>query len=407
MTETRPPYEERTRGPVWRRWRRWAFGLLFAGILATLLGIGLRPAAEPVEIGTVSRGAMEATLREEGKTRIKERYVISAPVAGNLRRIPLKAGDPVRAGETVLATLDPLPAALLDARARAMAEARRDAARAELERARAALDWARAEARRVRALFESGSATPQERDAALWRETDAAQQAAAAEHQLRMAEAELRLFTDAADASPTNSGPVQLRSPVDGRVLRVFESSARVVSPGTPLLEVGDPTDLEVVIEVLSREAVALQPGLPVRLEQWGGETPLEARIRRVEPSAFTKVSALGVEEQRVRVIADLITPPEGRPGLGDQFRVDAVVILWSADDVLKVPVGALFRRGSDWAVFVLDRGRARLRPVVVGHRNEREAEIRDGLHEGETVLLYPGERVRDGQRVRPVTINP
>jgi HlyD family secretion protein len=372
-----------------------------------LLGIGLRPAAEPVEIGTVSRGAMEATLREEGKTRIKERYVISAPVAGNLRRIPLKAGDPVRAGETVLATLDPLPAALLDARARAMAEARRDAARAELERARAALDWARAEARRVRALFESGSATPQERDAALWRETDAAQQAAAAEHQLRMAEAELRLFTDAADASPTNSGPVQLRSPVDGRVLRVFESSARVVSPGTPLLEVGDPTDLEVVIEVLSREAVALQPGLPVRLEQWGGETPLEARIRRVEPSAFTKVSALGVEEQRVRVIADLITPPERRSGLGDQFRVDAVVILWSADDVLKVPVGALFRRGSDWAVFVLDRGRARLRPVVVGHRNEREAEIRDGLHEGETVLLYPGERVRDGQRVRPVTINP
>jgi HlyD family secretion protein len=373
----------------------------------TLLGIGLRPAAEPVEIGTVSRGAMEATLREEGKTRIKERYVISAPVAGNLRRIPLKAGDPVRAGETVLATLDPLPAALLDARARAMAEARRDAARAELERARAALDWARAEARRVRALFESGSATPQERDAALWRETDAAQQAAAAEHQLRMAEAELRLFADAAEAFPTNSGPVQLRSPVDGRVLRVFESSARVVSPGTPLLEVGDPTDLEVVIEVLSREAVALQPGLPVRLEQWGGETPLEARIRRVEPSAFTKVSALGVEEQRVRVIADLITPPERRSGLGDQFRVDAVVILWSADDVLKVPVGALFRRGSDWAVFVLDRGRARLRPVVVGHRNEREAEIRDGLHEGETVLLYPGERVRDGQRVRPVTINP
>lgn len=407
MTETRPPYEERTRGPVWRRWRRWAFGLVVAGILATLLGIGLRPAAEPVEIGTVSRGAMEATLREEGKTRIKERYVISAPVAGNLRRIPLKAGDPVRAGETVLATLDPLPAALLDARARAMAEARRDAARAELERARAALDWARAEARRVRALFESVSATPQERDAALWRETDAAQQAAAAEHQLRMAEAELRLFTDAADASPTNSGPVQLRSPVDGRVLRVFESSARVVSPGTPLLEVGDPTDLEVVIEVLSREAVALQPGLPVRLEQWGGETPLEARIRRVEPSAFTKVSALGVEEQRVRVIADLITPPERRSGLGDQFRVDAVVILWSADDVLKVPVGALFRRGSDWAVFVLDRGRARLRPVVVGHRNEREAEIRDGLHEGETVLLYPGERVRDGQRVRPVAINP
>ncbi|NGO38461.1 efflux RND transporter periplasmic adaptor subunit [Limisphaera ngatamarikiensis] len=407
MTETRPSSEERTRGPVWRRWRRWAFGLVVAGILATLLGIGLRPAAEPVEIGTVSRGAMEATLREEGKTRIKERYVISAPVAGNLRRIPLKAGDPVRAGETVLATLDPLPAALLDARARAMAEARRDAARAELERARAALDWARAEARRVRALFESGSATPQERDAALWRETDAAQQAAAAEHQLRMAEAELRLFTDAADASPTNSGPVQLRSPVDGRVLRVFETSARVVSPGTPLLEVGDPTDLEVVIEVLSREAVTLQPGLPVRLEQWGGETPLEARIRRVEPSAFTKVSALGVEEQRVRVIADLITPPERRPGLGDQFRVDAVVILWSADDVLKVPVGALFRRGSDWAVFVLDRGRARLRPVAVGHRNEREAEIRDGLHEGETVLLYPGERVRDGQRVRPVTINP
>ena len=399
--------ESEGRVPKRQLGRRWIPTLLVAGTVVALLAWGLRPGPEPVELGKVVRGPLEATLREEGKTRLKERYLISAPVAGMLRRISLKPGDPVQAGETVLARIEPLPAALLDPRARAMAEARRDAARAERDRARAAWDWARAEARRVQSLYEAGSATPQELDATVWREKDAAQQLAAAEHRLRIAEAERKLFTDAADGTLPEGEQVELRSPVDGQVLRVYEPSARVVSPGTPLLEVGDPGDLEVVIEVLSQEAVRLQPGMPVRLEQWGGETPLEARIRRIEPSAFTKVSALGVEEQRVRVIADLVSPVEQRPGLGDQYRVEAVVIVWSGNDVLKVPLGALFRRGPDWAVFVLEDGRARLRRVVLGHRNEREAEVRQGLREGETVLLYPGERIHENQRVHPVSISP
>lgn len=375
--------------------------------LVGLLIAGLRPEPAPVETALVTRGPLEVTVREEGKTRLRNRYMIAAPVAGHLRRIELKAGDPVRAGETVLAVLDPVPAALLDPRSRALAEARRDAARSELERARAALEWAQKERARVEALFASGSATPQERDTARWRETDAAQQVAAAESRLRMAEAELAVFPAAAAERSTGEAPVELRAPVTGCVLRVFEESARPVAAGTPLLEVGDPGDLEVVIEMLSREAASLEPGMPVRLEQWGGPHPLEARVRRVEPSAFTKVSALGVEEQRVRVLADLVTPPEARRGLGDQFRVEAVVVVWAGADVLKVPLGALFRRGSDWAVFVLDQGRASLRRLRVGHRNEREAEILEGLKEGERVILYPGERIRDGQRVRPVQIEP
>lgn len=376
------------------------------GLLGLLIA-GLRPEPAPVETALVTRGPLEVTVREEGKTRLRNRYMVAAPVAGHLRRIELKAGDPIRAGETVLAVLDPVPAALLDPRSRALAEARRDAARSELERARAALEWAQKERARVEALFASGSATPQERDTARWRETDAAQQVAAAESRLRMAEAELAVFpAPGAERSPGDA-PVELRAPVTGCVLRVFEESARPVAAGTPLLEVGDPADLEVVIEMLSREAASLEPGMPVRLEHWGGPHPLEARVRRVEPSAFTKVSALGVEEQRVRVLADLMTPPEARRGLGDQFRVEAVVVVWAGAEVLKVPLGALFRRGSDWAVFVLDQGRARLRRLQVGHRNEREAEILEGLKEGERVILYPGERIQDGQRVRPVQIEP
>ncbi len=375
--------------------------------LAGLLIAGLRPEAAPVEIAEVTRGPLEVTVREEGKTRVRHRYVITAPVAGHLRRIELKAGDPIRAGETVLAVLDPVPAALLDPRSRALAEARREAAHSELLRAQAALEWAQKERARVEALFASGSATPQERDTARWRETDAAQQVAVAESRLRMAEAELSLFPAPGAESGEGDAPVALRAPVTGCVLRVFEESARPVAAGTPLLEVGDPTDLEVVIEMLSREAAAVEPGMPVRLEQWGGSHPLEARVRRVEPSAFTKISALGVEEQRVRVIADLVTPPEERRGLGDQFRVEAVVVVWAGADVLKVPLGALFRRGADWAAFALEGGRACLRRLQVGHRNEREAEILGGLNEGERVILYPGERIREGQRVRPVQIGP
>lgn len=392
---------------VGRKTRRTlTYAALGLGFLMVLL-VGLRPEAAPVEIAPVTLGPMEVTLREEGKTRLIHRYVISSPLAARLRRISLKVGDEVRAGETVLVELDPLPAALLDPRARAVAEARLEAARAEVERARATLDWAARERTRVETLLAQGSATPQERDAAVWRHMDAVQQMAVAGNRLRMAQAELETFL-APTASVTNPpAHVTLLSPINGHVLRVFEESERVIAPGTPLLELGNLDELEVVIEVLSHEAVQLRPGQPVRLEQWGGSVPLEARIRRIEPAAFTKVSALGVEEQRVRVVADLITPPQQRVGLGDQFRVEAVIVLWQAEQVRKVPLGALFRRGSAWAVFVWKNGRAHLHRVELGAMNDREAEVRQGLEHGETVILYPGERVRHGQRVRPVQIAP
>ncbi|MCS7090257.1 MAG: efflux RND transporter periplasmic adaptor subunit [Verrucomicrobiota bacterium] len=391
-------------GRIVQRWRRTALYIVLGLVFASLLLLGLRPSPAPVEVASVVQGPMEVTLREEGKTRPVRRYLISAPVAGNVQRIELRAGDAVQAGETVLAVLDPLPAALLDARARAMAEARREAARADLERARAALNWATRERERVERLHAAGSATPQELDAAVWRHVDALHQVTVAENRLRIVEAELEPFVHASD-SKSAGRPILLRAPIDGRVLRVYEENERVVAAGTPLMEVGNPEELEVVIEVLSQEAVGLQPGQPVRLEQWGGRMPLEGRIRRIEPSAFTKVSALGVEEQRVRVIADVVTPAQDRAGLGDQFRVEAVIVRWQAPAVRKVPLGALFRRGSDWAVFVLKAGRAQFRRIEVGHLNEREAEVLSGLQEGEKVILYPGERVRDGQRVQPVQI--
>ncbi|MCX6929944.1 MAG: HlyD family efflux transporter periplasmic adaptor subunit, partial [Verrucomicrobia bacterium] len=199
--------------------------------------------------------------------------------------------------------------------------------------------------------------------------------------------------------------PVQVKSPVNGRVLRVFEENARVVAAGNPVLEIGDPADLEVVVEVLSRDGAVIPPGTPVELEQWGGGEPLQSRVRLVEPAAFTKVSALGVEEQRINVIADLLTPPDQRRNVGDNFRVEARIIVWEARDALKVPAGALFRKGAQWAAFVLSDGRARLRMVKAGRSSGTETQVLEGLKEGEEVILYPGSRVQNGQRVKPVTL--
>jgi HlyD family secretion protein len=238
------------------------------------------------------------------------------------------------------------------------------------------------------------------------RESAAAKDKAAAEGGLRQAEAELAEF----GAGPGGSGdparaPREVRSPANGKVLRVIEESARAVMPGTPLLEIGDPADLEVVIEVLSRDGAAIQPGATVDLEQWGGGEPLKARVRLVEPAAFTKVSALGVEEQRVRVIADLETPPERRLSIGDNFRVEARIILSETENVLKVPAGALFRQGSSWAAFVVSQGKAQLKPVKAGRTGGSEVQVTEGLAEKDEVILYPGSRVKDGQRVRPIKI--
>jgi len=398
-----PPAARRNANASHRR--RW---LPYAGIvvLGALITAGLWPQPAPVETARVSVGPLRATVNEEGKTRVKQRFVVSAPVSGQLRRIALKPGAPVRAGETVLAVIDPLSPALLDARTRALAEARRDAAAANLEKAAAGHAFAASELRRFEELYADKTVTIQELEAAKWREAAAAKDKAAARSALREAEAQLAEFAASAGASAAPlRGPTEVRAPANGRVLRVFEESSRAVMAGTPLLEVGDPAELEVEIEVLSRDGAAIAPGAKVELEQWGGGQPLQGQVRLVEPAAFTKVSALGVEEQRVKVIADLLDPPEQRPSLGDNFRVEARIVVWEASQALKAPAGALFRRGEQWAAFVVADGRARLRAVTVGRSSSAEAQIVAGLKPGEELILYPGDRVRDGQRVKVVKI--
>ena len=350
------------------RWLPW----LGALVLAALLVAGLWPKPAPVEIARVTIGALRTSINEEGKTRIRHRYLVSAPVAGQLRRIPLKAGAAVTSNQ-VVAVIDPLPPALLDARTRTLAEARRDTATAQLERARAAYKFAALELRRSESLRATKTVSDHDLEQAQWRDTATARDLTAAESTLREAEAELAEF-----ATPTlsNRPPVEIKVPTDGRVLRVFEESSRVVLSGAPLLEVGDPADLEVLIEVLSRDGAMLAPDTPVELEQWGGGEPLQAQVRFVEPAAFTKVSALGVEEQRVYVVADLLTPPAQRGNLGDNFRVEARIITWQTARTLKAPSGALFRRDDQWNAYVLVAGKVQLRPVKVGRSRPLVARV-------------------------------
>ncbi|MBE0540144.1 MAG: efflux RND transporter periplasmic adaptor subunit [Verrucomicrobia bacterium] len=371
-----------------------------------LLVLGLWPEAVPVETATVTVGPLRTSVNEEGKTRIKHRFIVSAPVTGQLRRIPFKPGAEVVVNQTIVAIIDPLASSPLDPRSRITTEARRDAAAANVEKARAAHTFAASELRRNEKLYAEGTVSAQDLEAAQWRETTAARELTAAESAFRQTEAELADFAVATDGSADSSvRPTEVRAPITGRVLRVFEESARAVTSGLPLIEIGDPNDLEVVIEVLSRDGAIIGPGTKVELEQWGGGQPLAARVRLVEPAAFTKISALGVEEQRVNVVADLVTPPEQRLNLGDNFRVEARIATWETDRTLKVPAGALFRRGPQWESFVLEGGRVRLRQVTVGRSSGTETEILNGLKEGEEVVVYPGDRVRDGLRVKPIEI--
>jgi HlyD family secretion protein len=394
------------RAPANRHTRRW---LPYAGaiILVGLIVYGLWPQPVPVETARATRGTLRATINEEGKTRIRQRYLISAPVTGQLRRIPFKVGAEVQAGQTVLAVIDPLSPAMLDARARALAEARRDTAAANLEKSRATHTFTTSELGRYQKLYAEKTVSIQELETAQMREASAAKEEAASQSALRQTEAELAEFTSSDSRANSNRPPTEVKAPVSGRVLRVFEENARVVTAGTPLLEIGDPADLEVVIEVLSRDGAAISPGAKVELEQWGapGVSNLLGRVRLVEPAAFTKVSALGVEEQRVNVIADLLTLPDQRPTVGDNFRVEARIIVWETDQALKVPAGSLFRRGDQWGAFVLADGHAQLRPVKVGRSSGTETQVLDGLQEGDQLILYPGTRIQPGQRVKPIQI--
>lgn len=396
MPPATPQNKSATRKP-----RRW-FPYLAGTALVSLIVFGMWPKPVLVEVVPISSGPLKVTVNEEGKTRIKHRYTVSAPVAGQLRRIPFKAGAEILADKTVIATIDPLSPALLDARARRLAEARRDTASANLEKARAAHTFASSELRRFDKLFSEKTISVQEMESAQYREAAASKEKAAAESSLREAEAELSLFDQTGKPGTT---PVEVKSPVSGRILRVREESERVVSAGTPLADIGDPSDLEVVVEVLSRDGAVIAPGASVAFEQWGGGEPLVGKVRLVEPAAFTKVSALGVEEQRVNVIADLTTPPEKRPSVGDNFRVEARITIWETNETLKAPVGALFRRGDGWAAFVMTNGCATMRPVKAGRSSGMEIQVIEGLKPGDEVILYPGDRVKEGQRIKTIKI--
>lgn len=388
-------------------------------LIPTLIVIGLlayafRPVPAPVDTATAERGPLVVTVSAEGKTRIRERYVVSAPLAGHLLRVRLRAGDEVVHGQTILVTLEPGDPALLDARARAEIEARVKAtgaaaqqSTAGLQRARSALDLARKQAQRARELRARGTVSADEADAVEARERMVLDEVRAAEFAVRVTEFEHELAKAArvrlqphltAEGEPER---FEIRSPISGLVLRVFQESAGLVAGGTRLLELGDARDLEMEIDVLSTDAVRIRPGARVIVDHWGGPAPLAGRVRLVEPAGFLKVSALGVEEQRVNIIADFTDPPELRKPLGDAYRVEARIVI-SEGEALRVPSGAVFRSGSGWACFAVRDGRAVLTPVTVGRTNGLETEVLIGLAEGDTVALHPSDRVRDGSRVAP-----
>lgn len=396
-----------------RSWYRNRKLLAGGGLVTALLVVALWPRAAAVDLAVAGRGALMVSVDEEGETRVRDRFVISSPVTGRLLRIELEPGDVVERGRTVVARLHPAPPTPLDSRSRAEARAGVDAAeavversRAERQRARAAVDRARSELRRAEELAAAQivSADLLEAREVEAREADLGLRAATfaektAEHELAMSRARL---LQAQGAAPGEV--IVIRAPVNGVVLRRLRESEATVAPGEPLLELGDPRELEIVSDLLSADAVKVRPGQRVVVERWGGDRPLAARVRRVEPSGFMKVSALGVEEQRVNVVMDFEDALEARAALGDGFRVEVRVVVWEASDVLKVPTSSLFRKGQAWAIFAVEGGRARLKEIELGERNGLEAEVRSGLEPGLEVVVHPSDAVTDGRRVVPRT---
>lgn len=373
-----------------------ASGLWLAAGLALVLGLAWLAWPRPlkVEIDVVDRGPVARTLVDEGRTRIHDVFGIVAPVGGDLRRITLHPGDTVARGQ-VLATLGPADPSLLDARTAAAAQAAVSAARAGLAAAEADADLARRDQARIASLAGQGYASRSALEAA-----DAALRAARAQIAARQAELRGAQVLAGGTASAARA-ETPVRSPANGRVLRILQESGGVVAAGTPLLEIGNPADLEVVADFLSQDATQVKVGADATLEGWGGETSIPARVARIEPYARTRVSALGVEEQRVSLILRL-TDPASAPVLGHGFRVDARITLSRVNDALRVPADALVRKGEGWAVFRVTDGRARLVPVRTGIGDDRHREVLEGLSAGDRVVLYPAATLVDGARIRP-----
>lgn len=405
------PSSESTRSPQTKRRRRRAvIALLLLGLLG-VIGLSLVPDPVPVDVITVRRGTLSIEVEEDGSTRVKDRYVVLAPLAGSLARIELHPGDVVREGD-VIARILPSEAPLLDARTRTELASRVAAtsagvrqAEAAVTRARTSAELAAREAERSRALAAQGSLPSQQLDRTEVEARARHEELASAEFGVRIARHELAMAQAATGErvrDGAESAPFEVRSPIAGRVLRVLHPGDGPVAPGTQIVEIGDPTALEIVVDVLTSDAVRIRPGARVAIDRWGGDRPLEGRVRLVEPSAFTRVSALGVEEQRVNVIVDLVTPHAVWSALGDGYRVEAAIVVDEASHALLVPELAVFRTGESSAVYERVGDVARLRRLRIGRRNGIEVEVLDGLREGARIVLHPGERITEGVRIEP-----
>lgn len=388
----------------------WGRLVSIAVILALAFGVGwaLWPRPISVETAVVGTSDLQVTVEEDGTSRIREIFHVSVPVTGRLTRVSLHAGDSVSEGQT-LASIQPVDPGLLDERSRRIAEAAAQAALAGISVAEAGLaqaeansNFAQAELERTTTLAERGLVSTQAEDRVILTAQTAEKGVEAARATLLMHQRELESAQAAlieGGSSATGACCVDVTAPASGRVLSVFTESEQVMQPGTPLMDIGDPDDLEVQVDVLSNDAVRIAEGASATIEDWGGE-PLRAEVVRVDPMAATKVSALGIEEQRTGVTLRFLDGPETRPALGHGYRVTARIVVWEGKDLVTIPLGALFRTGEEWSVFVVEDGVARLRRLALGQRNTEHAEVVSGLEFGETIIIHPGDNVADGRSV-------
>lgn len=405
MANDAPPQRRKNGKRSFVKWLKRSLWIGAALGLLAMIVVAFLPKPVLVDVALVERGPLRVTVDEDGRSRVSDRYVLSAPLTGNLGRIELDPGDPVSEG-AVLARLVPLARPLMDAQSRAEAEARVAAsaaqlrqARASVERGRAALTFAETQVGRHQRLVQRGTLAQEALDRVELERRSRREELTSAEfgvrvaaHQLEMARAALGRFDQGEDAGEQ----MEVTSPIEGQVLRVMHESAGVVQAGTPLLELGDPSHLEIAVDVLTSDAVQIEPGQRVIVERWGGD-PLDAHVRLIEPSAFTRTSALGVEEQRINVVIDLDSPREAWQRLGDGYRVETQIVIWEEADVLRVPANAVFRHAGGWAVYAIEGGVARLTPVETGRRNGLEVQILGGVEEGDSLVAHPSDQVTDG----------
>jgi HlyD family secretion protein len=392
--------------------RRSVTVLIGSGILA-LITWALWPQPVPVDMAAIKRGPLEVTVEDEGITRIHDVYTVSSPILGKMLRSPREVGDKVVADKTLVAEIEPVAPTFLDVRSQRVneaavhaAQAAVDLAEAKIKEANSQLEFAKSDLRRAEELAASKTISARTLEKAKL-DVDSAEAAVASakatlEVRRRELESAKARLIQPGEANGGERSAVQVRSPIDGVVLKIIAESEQVVQPGAPLIEIGNPADLEIAVDFLSRDAVRIKPGAPARIESWGGDKILNARVKRIEPTGFTKVSALGIEEQRVKVILDFTGPESEWRKLGHGYRVIAHVVVWHHNDALQVPLGALFREGENWAVFVVADGRAQRRLVKIGQRNLHAARVLGGLKLGEQVVLHPSDRVHDRVRVEP-----